>query len=157
MTATGTMVHLGEALPDYFDPLSSFVGAHIAQLGDLGDFLEEYATLEREHATKIQALVRKTRAQRDRRLSELCVGSNPQRAWDPADPNNKSTFQTFLTKVLDNQEATATAHDALGSALSSVVADIGRSQTVDDGLLKAVSTEGCVIGPTWHERSAVLP
>lgn len=134
----GESVALGEALPDHFDPLAAFVGSHISQLGDIAGHLEEYAAIEREYAGKVQALVRRTRAARDRRIAELCVGPSPTRSWNAADPSNKSTAQTFLTAVLDSQEATATAHDALAEALGSVVADLSRTQTQDDAVLKAV-------------------
>lgn len=65
------------------DQLTSLLGNAAAQqalASELAIMLAERAALEREYAGRLQAITRKARERRDRRVLEAAVGPEPNRA-----------------------------------------------------------------------------
>jgi hypothetical protein len=65
------------------DQLSELLGTAAAQQGlatELANMLAERAALEREYAGRLQAITRKARERRDRRVLEAAVGPEPNRS-----------------------------------------------------------------------------
>ncbi|KAE8257321.1 hypothetical protein A4X13_0g2439 [Tilletia indica] len=108
----------GSALPDQFAPIAAAVGANIAIAQDLAAiFLTERSALEREYAQKLQALVKKARAAKDKRLTESIAGPDPSKAWSP-DAVRRSTLHTFLNTLFTGTEQIAQHHAQAADALA---------------------------------------
>lgn len=57
--------------------------SHLSLASDLAGLLAERAALEREYAGKLQAIVRKGKEKREKRLPEAVAGPEPARVCTP--------------------------------------------------------------------------
>ncbi|KAL9938707.1 hypothetical protein V8E36_002426 [Tilletia maclaganii] len=115
------------ALPDQFAQIAAAVGANIAVAQDLATiFLSERSALEREYAQKLQALVKKARAARDKRLAESIAGPDPSKGWSP-DVVRRSTLHTFLNTLFTSTERIAQHHNQAADSLTTLSTELSTS------------------------------
>jgi hypothetical protein len=62
----------------------------------LRDALRERANLERDYATKLQALAKKSADKQSKRIAMLVIGDNPTRVWDAQTLHNKLIFLLLI-------------------------------------------------------------
>ncbi|KAG8960734.1 hypothetical protein FRC03_006171 [Tulasnella sp. 419] len=74
----------GKELPDQFQRISDLLEKNIDFLGDVRELIRERAVLEKEYATKLQALTRKAAEKRNVRgvVASRVLGDDPIKAWD---------------------------------------------------------------------------
>ncbi|KAK0564957.1 Protein BZZ1 [Tilletia horrida] len=117
----------GSEVPDQFAQIAAAVGANIAIAQDLATiFLTEFSTIEREYAQRLQALVKKARAARDKRLTDSIVGPDPSKAWSP-DTARRSTLHTFLNALYSSTEQIAGHHAQAADGLTTLSTELGTS------------------------------
>ncbi|KAK0524882.1 Protein BZZ1 [Tilletia horrida] len=106
---------------------SSAVGANIAIAQELAtSFLTERSALEREYAQKLQALVKKARTSRDKRLTDSIAGPDPSKAWSQ-DAVRRSTLFTFLNTLFVCTEQIAQHHSQAADSLTASSTELSNS------------------------------
>lgn len=75
------------------------------------ELYRERATLEREHAVKLQALAKKASDRKARRAAALVVGDEPTKAWDEGTVRRRSApFASTALRRSEMRTARWTAH-----------------------------------------------
>lgn len=108
---------------DQFAVITTSVSAHIGLAHDAAAYLAERAALEREYASKLQALTRKLGERRQKRMQDCTVGNDPSKAWS-IEVANRSTLQRYVASLVSTSESAAGDHAGLGDALDKVGAEI---------------------------------
>ncbi|KAK7690386.1 hypothetical protein QCA50_007044 [Cerrena zonata] len=96
----------GKALPDQVDRIASLTDAQLELLEDVRELYRERIVLERDYATKLQALGKKAADKRARKISTLVLGSEPTKSWD------ESTLQTSTVNVAYSELITSILNSA---------------------------------------------
>jgi formin-binding protein 1 len=105
----------------------------------LREVLRERVNLEREYATKLQALSKKTAEKKSKRASMLVLGDNPSRVWDAQTLHNRwacfhyngthrlhaeaSTLNVAYSQFITFMESAAQDHFTLADGIVSQVID----------------------------------
>ncbi|KAL4250780.1 hypothetical protein ABKN59_006093 [Abortiporus biennis] len=112
----------GKDLPDQVDILSSLTDAQIDIIGDVRELFRERAALEREYATKLQLLAKKTAEKMSRKMAAIVVGSEPSKSWDE-NTIKQSTLDKAFSQLMSSLVDTAQDHINLSEALGLQVVD----------------------------------
>lgn len=72
-------VSFSEELQDQFNPLASIISTNLGFISDVRSFYAERVNLEREYATKLQALVAKSQARANAVSESLVAGEAPSK------------------------------------------------------------------------------
>ncbi|TFY60166.1 hypothetical protein EVJ58_g5319 [Rhodofomes roseus] len=81
---------------------------------------KERAALEREYATKLQALARKAADKKSKKDAALVVGAEPTKAWGD-DALQRSTLHNAYAQLISSMMDTAQAHISLADSLNAQV------------------------------------
>ncbi|SPO25057.1 related to BZZ1 - Myo3/5p-Bee1p-Vrp1p actin assembly complex component [Ustilago trichophora] len=109
-------INFGHQLPDQLPTIAAALSAQLSLENDVASFLAERAALERDHAAKLQTLVRKYREKKAKRDQDISVGPNPTVEWKHA----QSTLATHITDLYSTHDASAADHNNLASTLDSL-------------------------------------
>lgn len=134
MTVTG--VDFGHQLPDQLPTIAAAVSAQLSLENDVASFLAERATLERDYAAKLQALVRKYREKKTKRDQDISVGPTPTVDWKHA----QSTLSTHIGDLYSTHDASAADHISLASTLDSLSSSMTASTKLREDLRKKHTT-----------------
>ncbi|TEB30594.1 hypothetical protein FA13DRAFT_1755022 [Coprinellus micaceus] len=121
----GTSNSFGSLLPDQFDKIASFFETHLELIGDIRELYTQRAALEREYATKLQALVRKAADKKAKMEQRIAVGPEPSKALD-AGTLNSSTLNVAYDEIISSMSSTADDHSSIADSLTSQVVEVLR-------------------------------
>ncbi|KAI0726436.1 hypothetical protein C8Q72DRAFT_846029 [Fomitopsis betulina] len=110
----------GKELPDQVDRLVALSDVQLELLADVREMHKERVALEREYATKLQALARKAAEKKSKKDAALVVGPEPTKAWGE-DVLQRSTLHNAYAQLISSVMDTAQAHISLADSLSSEV------------------------------------
>jgi len=82
-------------LQDQFNPLAAVISTNIAFIADVRGFYNERVSLEREYATKLQALVSKTQAKANGITEALVAGDAPSKMFREGAGRNQCVEVVF--------------------------------------------------------------
>ncbi|PCH40000.1 hypothetical protein WOLCODRAFT_136602 [Wolfiporia cocos MD-104 SS10] len=116
----------GKDLPDQVDRLVSLSDAQLELLSDVRELHRDRVALEREYATKLQALAKKAAEKKSKKDAALVVGNEPTKAWGD-DTLQKSTLHNAYAQIISSMLDGAQAHNGLADALTSQVVDALKS------------------------------
>ncbi|EPS98414.1 hypothetical protein FOMPIDRAFT_1037483 [Fomitopsis schrenkii] len=110
----------GKELPDQVDRLVALSDTQLELLSDVREMHKERAALEREYATKLQALARKAAEKKSKKDAALVVGPEPTKAWGE-DVLQRSTLHNAYAQLISSMMDTAQAHISLADSLNAEV------------------------------------
>ncbi|KZT64927.1 hypothetical protein DAEQUDRAFT_732022 [Daedalea quercina L-15889] len=112
----------GKELPDQVDRLVALSDVQLELLADVREMHKERVALEREYATKLQALARKAADKKSKKDAALVVGPEPTKAWGE-DVLQRSTLHNAYAQLISSVMDTAQAHINLADSLTAEVID----------------------------------
>ncbi|PPQ86318.1 hypothetical protein CVT25_005619 [Psilocybe cyanescens] len=115
----------GTALPDQVDRIAGFFDAHLEVISDTRELYAARVTLEREFASKLQALVRKASEKKAKALSVYVFGNEPTKSWD-SNTLKQSTLDNAYEELIKSMSNTAQDHLNFADALTSQTIEILR-------------------------------
>ncbi|KAF2397740.1 actin polymerization protein Bzz1 [Trichodelitschia bisporula] len=115
MAEVDMSVSFGAELKDGFKPVSG----GIAWLDDIQQFYRERSTIEKEYATKLNALAKRYFEKKAKKASALSVGENPVVTPGSLESASMSTWTTQLNTL----EQRAAEHDKFATQLVTSLAD----------------------------------
>ncbi|KAJ7643977.1 hypothetical protein FB45DRAFT_284926 [Roridomyces roridus] len=113
----------GENLPDQVDRISSSFDAHLQLLAEVRDLYRDRAALEREYATKLQAMTKRAAEKRARLVSAFVLGDEPTKTWSES-VLAKNTLNAAFNQLIASMSNTAQDHVNLADALTMQVVDV---------------------------------
>ncbi|KAI0061488.1 hypothetical protein BV25DRAFT_1805486 [Artomyces pyxidatus] len=113
----------GESLPDQVDRVARLADAQSEVVGDIRDLYRDRANLEREYATKMQALAQKAVEKKNKRMSPAVVGDEPSKAWNE-ETLTRSTFESLYSKIIASMVNSAQEHTNLCNSLNTQVVGV---------------------------------
>ncbi|THH20534.1 hypothetical protein EW146_g844 [Bondarzewia mesenterica] len=125
----------GDSLPDQVDLVARLSDAQLTLLGDIREIYSDRAALEREHATKLQALAKKALDKKLKKVAAAVVGDEPTKDWNE-DTISQSTLDNMYNKVIGSMTNAAQDHINLSDAFTSQVVDVLKTlerKTEDNG------------------------
>ncbi|KAJ7505127.1 hypothetical protein B0H11DRAFT_1976959 [Mycena galericulata] len=113
----------GQTLPDQVDRISSLFDAHLQLSSEVRELYRDRVALEREYATKLQALTKRAAEKRAKLASAFVVGDEPTKAW--AEPIlEQNTLNAAFNELISSMGNTAQDHVNLADALTMQVVDV---------------------------------
>ncbi|KAJ3489206.1 hypothetical protein NLI96_g2264 [Meripilus lineatus] len=116
----------GKNLPDQVDRLSSLSDAQLELTADVRDLFRERAALEREYATKLQLLAKKSADKMNKKIPATVVGSEPTKAWND-DSIKRSTLDNSISQLISSLVDSAQDHVNLSDSLNTQVVEALKS------------------------------
>ncbi|KAF5382339.1 hypothetical protein D9757_008459 [Collybiopsis confluens] len=116
----------GETLPDQVDRISASLGVHIQLVADVKDLYKDRVALDREYATKLQALAKRAAEKKAKAESTIVLGEDPSKAWDESVPK-QSTLNTAYESIIASIVKTAQDHNTISETLTSQVIEVLRT------------------------------
>ncbi|PBK97599.1 hypothetical protein ARMGADRAFT_1076075 [Armillaria gallica] len=113
----------GTTLPDQVDRIAALFDSHLEVIGDVRDLYKDRVALEREYATKLQALAKKAVDKKSKTESSFVVGDDPTKAWDER-TLKQSTLNTAYDGIIQSMTNTAEDHVNVAEVLTSQVVDV---------------------------------
>ncbi|KAJ3715511.1 hypothetical protein C8R42DRAFT_681074 [Lentinula raphanica] len=104
----------GACLPDQVDRISATIDAHIQLVADVREMYKERVALEREFATKLQALAKRSAEKKSKMESVL--------AWDES-TLKQSTLNSAYESIIASLVNAAQDHNNIADALTTQVVD----------------------------------
>ncbi|CAK5284133.1 unnamed protein product [Mycena citricolor] len=118
-----TVQMFGQALPDQVDNIASLLDAHLHLLTEVREVYKDRAALEREYATKLQALSKRASEKRAKSLPAFVVGDEPTRSFDPT-VLDRNTLNAAFNELISSMNNSAQDHVNLADALTTQVVDV---------------------------------
>ncbi|KAJ3842787.1 hypothetical protein F5878DRAFT_606658 [Lentinula raphanica] len=112
----------GACLPDQVDRISATIDAHIQLVADVREMYKERVALEREFATKLQALAKRSAEKKSKMESVLVLGGDPTKAWDES-TLKQSTLNSAYESIIASLASTAQDHNNIADTLTTQVVD----------------------------------
>lgn len=112
-------VHFGNELKDGFKNVNSWVSGGIEYLDDVQAFYRERSVIEKEYATKLNALAKKYYEKKARKSAALSVGETPTTTPGSLESASMTTWGVQLSTL----ESRAAEHDRFSTDLVSQLAD----------------------------------
>ncbi|KAI0693978.1 hypothetical protein BC835DRAFT_1043166 [Cytidiella melzeri] len=112
----------GQALQDQVDVIVGLSDAQLELLADVRDLFRDRISLEREYATKLQALSKKAADKKSKKIGALVVGLDPVKVPDGS-VIAQSTLERAYTQLIDSFNDTAQDHGVLADELQAKVVD----------------------------------
>ncbi|KAH9936652.1 uncharacterized protein B0H18DRAFT_974885 [Fomitopsis serialis] len=110
----------GKELPDQVDRLVALTDVQLELLADVREMHKERVALEREYATKLQALARKAAEKKSKKDAALVVGTEPTKTWGE-DVLQRSTLHNAYAQLISSMMDSAQAHNGLADSLTAQV------------------------------------
>ncbi len=132
MTDSTAQIDFGHDLPDQLPTITAAISAQLSLETDVAAFLSERAALERDHAAKVQSLVRKYREKKAKRDLEISVGPTPTMEWKYA----QSTLSIHITDLYTAHDASASHSNILATSLDTQSASMTASTKLREDLRK---------------------
>lgn len=131
------MSHLtyGYELPDCAEKIAAVTDAQIGLLSDLRELFQARILLEKDYASKLQALVRKANEKKSKRLSKVIFGPEPFRVWNE-ESLKSSTLNQAYTALITSLESTAQDHTTFADSLNRVTDSMKTLEIRNDNIRK---------------------
>ncbi|PBK74943.1 hypothetical protein ARMSODRAFT_951005 [Armillaria solidipes] len=113
----------GTTLPDQVERIATLFDSHLEVISDVRDLYRDRVALEREYATKLQALTKKAVDKKSKMESSFVVGDDPTKAWDER-TLKQSTLNTAYDGIIQSMTNTAEDHVNVAEVLTSQVVDV---------------------------------
>ncbi|SJL07594.1 related to BZZ1-Myo3/5p-Bee1p-Vrp1p actin assembly complex component [Armillaria ostoyae] len=113
----------GTTLPDQVERIATLFDSHLEVISDVRDLYRDRVALEREYATKLQALTKKAADKKSKMESSFVVGDDPTKAWDER-TLKQSTLNTAYDGIIQSMMNTAEDHVNVAEVLTSQVVDV---------------------------------
>ncbi|KAK0221763.1 hypothetical protein IW262DRAFT_1375858 [Armillaria fumosa] len=113
----------GTTLPDQVERIATLFDSHLEVISDVRDLYRDRVALEREYATKLQALTKKAIDKKSKMESSFVVGDDPTKAWDER-TLKQSTLNTAYAGIIQSMTNTAEDHVNVAEVLTSQVVDV---------------------------------
>ncbi|TFK52285.1 hypothetical protein OE88DRAFT_1734304 [Heliocybe sulcata] len=120
--ATGSNQSYGSNLPDQVDLIADLSDKQLELLGDVRELYRDRVALERDYATKLQALTAKASEKKSKNIATLVLGSEPTKSWDE-NVLLQSTLNVAYEQLISSFTGSAQDHVELADNLSSRVID----------------------------------
>ncbi|KAI0338929.1 hypothetical protein BDW22DRAFT_1409320 [Trametopsis cervina] len=112
----------GQALPDQVDRIAALSDCQLDFLADVRDLFRERIGLEREYATKLQALARKAADKKSKKIATLIVGPDPAKPVDES-VIKQSTLDKSYTQLIASFIDTASDHNTFADDLHTRISE----------------------------------
>ncbi|KAJ3754491.1 hypothetical protein EV360DRAFT_96576 [Lentinula raphanica] len=112
----------GACLPDQVDRISATIDAHIQLVADVREMYKDRVALEREFATKLQALAKRSAEKKSKMESVLVLGGDPTKAWDES-TLKQSTLNSAYESIIASLVNAAQDHNNIADTLTTQVVD----------------------------------
>ncbi|KAJ4481967.1 hypothetical protein J3R30DRAFT_3455533 [Lentinula aciculospora] len=116
----------GDCLPDQVDRISANLDAHIQLVADVRELYKDRVALERDYATKLQALAKKSADKKVKMESVLVLGDDPTKAWDES-TLKQSTLNSAFDSIINAMVNAAQDHNNIANTLTTQVIDVLRT------------------------------
>ncbi|KAJ7796189.1 hypothetical protein B0H14DRAFT_2916290 [Mycena olivaceomarginata] len=113
----------GETLPDQVDRISSLFDAHLHLLVEVRELFRERTALEREYATKLNALTKRAAEKRAKLTAAFVVGDEPTKAYTET-TLGQNTLNAAFNEIISSMTDTAQGHVNLADSLNTQVVDV---------------------------------
>ncbi|KAF7365022.1 hypothetical protein MVEN_00373300 [Mycena venus] len=113
----------GDTLPDQVDRISSLFDAHLHLLVEVRELYRERTALEREYATKLQALTKRATEKRAKLVAAFVVGDEPTKAYTET-TLGQNTLNAAFNEIILSMTDTAQGHVNLADSLNTQVVDV---------------------------------
>ncbi|KAJ3994622.1 hypothetical protein F5050DRAFT_1772912 [Lentinula boryana] len=113
----------GDCLPDQVDRISANLDAHIQLVADVRELYKDRVALERDYATKLQALAKKSADKKVKMESVLVLGDDPTKAWDES-TLKQSTLNSAFDSIITSMINAAQDHNSIADTLTTQVIDV---------------------------------
>ncbi|KAJ3850213.1 hypothetical protein EV368DRAFT_75273 [Lentinula lateritia] len=112
----------GDCLPDQVDRISANLDAHIQLVADVRELYKDRVALERDFATKLQALAKKSAEKKVKMESVLVLGDDPTKAWGES-TLKQSTLVFAFDSIIKSMANAAQDHNNIADTLTTQVVE----------------------------------
>ncbi|KIK57148.1 hypothetical protein GYMLUDRAFT_247116 [Collybiopsis luxurians FD-317 M1] len=117
--------HYGETLPDQVDRISASFSARIQLVADskrrqVRELYKDRVALERDYATKLQALAKRAADKKSKLESAVVLGDDPTKAWDES-VLKQNTLNTAYESIIASMVNSAQDHNNIADTLTTQV------------------------------------
>ncbi|KAH7870924.1 uncharacterized protein C8R40DRAFT_1240138 [Lentinula edodes] len=112
----------GDCLPDQVDRISANLDAHIQLVADVRELYKDRVALERDFATKLQALAKKSAEKKVKMESVLVLGDDPTTAWGES-TLKQSTLNFAFDSIINSMANAAQDHNNIADTLTTQVVE----------------------------------
>ncbi|KAI0322418.1 hypothetical protein OF83DRAFT_1161259 [Amylostereum chailletii] len=117
----------GASLPDQVDCVANLSDAQCDIFGDIREIYKDRAALEREYATKLQTLAKKTLEKKTRKMASAILGNDTTKPWNEDTLRLSSTIENAYSKIIGSLVNSAQEHIDVSDALNMQVVDVLRN------------------------------
>ncbi|KAF9071205.1 hypothetical protein BDP27DRAFT_1401569 [Rhodocollybia butyracea] len=112
----------GECIPDQFRRIADNTNSHLQLVSDVKELYKESVALEREYATKLQALAKKAAERKAKIEAAVVLGDDPTKAWDES-TLKQSTLNVAYDSIITSIANAAQDHNSIADTLTTQVVD----------------------------------
>ncbi|PPR05914.1 hypothetical protein CVT26_008808 [Gymnopilus dilepis] len=137
----GEGLSYGQALPDQVERITALFDSHLEVIGDVRELYAARAVLEREYASKLQALTRRAVEKKSKAQASFVFGKDPTKTWDSTDLKQRqvickppvgcsdltclpSTLNQAYEEIIQSMVDTAQDHLGFADVLNTQVVDV---------------------------------
>ncbi|KAF7980468.1 hypothetical protein HWV62_37940 [Athelia sp. TMB] len=147
----------GKTLPDQVDRIADVFDAHLNLIADVRDLYRERVNLDREYATKLQALARKASEKKAKLTAPLVLGNEPTKVWDE-NALRRSTLDNAYAQIIASMTLAAQDHVTLADVITSQVTEvlkvIGSKSEETKRKTKSKYDEECIEVETYRSKQS---